>query len=267
MSSELIKARSSLASVGTLLKQEKILPAVLALHDSLSIILRTQLMKSERTEFESAIENAVYKLNGDANLRKIYPLLIGYTRGQELELQTMLKELLAELQESSVNEARLLLAERERQKQEGLAKGREMIAAGEYDPAMHFFDKMINYFNEDFDLIVDVGEMFLDADQLEKAYHYFSKSLGNKPESVHILNRIGIGMRRLGKFPDSEKCFLQAIKIVNSDERLYFNLGRVYLDSGEWDKAAEAASRALTLNPDLDQARKMRDYAHQKKQQ
>lgn len=267
MSKELTKARSALHGIGTLLKQGKVLPAVLALHDSLSIIAGTQLMKSERAEFETAIENAVYKLNGDPNLRKIYPLLITYAKGQELELQSVLKELLAELQESSLVEARRLLAEREKQKQEGLVRGRQMIAAGDYDQAAHFFDKMIKYFHEDVELIVDVGDFFLEAEQYDKAYKYLAQSLEDKPESVHLLNRIGMGLRRLGKCDDSEHCFLQAIDLIDDDERLYFNLGRVYLDCRAWEKAAEAASRALSINPELDQARKMRDYALQKKQQ
>ncbi|HDQ41842.1 MAG TPA: tetratricopeptide repeat protein [Desulfonatronum sp.] len=266
MSTELIKARSSLAGIGTLLKQDKVLPAVLALHDALGLIVSTQLMKSERTEFESAVEKAVYKLNQDSNLRKVYPLLLNYTRGQEVELQAMLKELLAELQESLVNEARLLLVEREKQKQEGLAKGREMIAAGEYDPAAHFFDKMISFFHGDVDLIVDVGELFLEAGQFEKAFDYLLQCLHSKPESVHLLNRIGIGLRRMGKCEEAKECFRQAIGLAADDERLYFNLGRVYVDGCEWDKAVEAASKALDLNPELEQARKMRDYARQKQQ-
>jgi tetratricopeptide (TPR) repeat protein len=266
MSTELIKARSSLAGIGTLLKQEKVLPAVLALHDALGLIVRTQLMKGERAEFESAVENAVYKLNGDSNLRKIYPLLLKYTRGQEVELQAMLRELLAELQESSVNEARLLLEERERQKRDGLVKGGQMIAAGEHDQATHFFDKMIAHFHEDVELTVDIGDLFLQASQFEKAYHYLRQSMQNKPESVHILNRIGMGLRRLGKCQEAEECFQRAITLADDDERLYFNLGRVYLDCCEWDKAAETASKALSLNPGLDQAKKMRDYAQQKKQ-
>lgn len=267
MSTELIKARSLLAGIGTFLKQEKVLPAVLALHDALNIVLKVALMKSERAEFEASIEHAVFKLNGDTNLRKIYPLMISYARGRELELQTSLRDLLAELQESSVVEARQLLAERERQKAEGLNKGRQMIAKGEYDPAVQFFDKMIKFFREDAGLIVDVGELFLEAEQFDKALHYFSQSLANKPESVHLLNRIGMALRRLGKFREAEQCFLQAVAMVDNDERLYFNLGRVYLDWGAWDKAAEAASHALSLNPELGQAKKMRDYALQKKQQ
>ncbi|WP_045221061.1 tetratricopeptide repeat protein [Desulfonatronum thioautotrophicum] len=265
MSTELIKARSALAGIGTLLKQEKVLPAVLALHDALGLIIRTPLIKSERSEFERSLENAVFRLNGDANLRKIYPILLKYTPGEETELQAMLRELLGELQENAVQDARRLLAEREQRKQEGLAKGRQLILSGRYDPAAQFFDKMLKYFHDDQELKVDIGELFLEAEQFDRAFEYLVDSMRNSPESVHLLNRIGMGLRKLGKCSEAEKCFQQALKLSADDERLFFNLGRVYVDCADWDKAAEAASQALTLNPNLEQAQKMRDFALRKK--
>lgn len=264
MSTELIKARSALAGIGTLLKQEKVLPAVLALHDALGLIIRTPLIKSERAEFERSLENAVFRLNGDAHLRKIYPILLTYTPGSEPELQDMLRELLNELQESAVQDARNMLAERERRKQEGLSRGRQMIQDGQFDPAAQFFDKMLKYFADDQELQVDIGELFLEAGQFDRAFAYLLESLRTNPESVHLLNRIGMGLRKLGKCEDAEKCFLQALNLSADDERLYFNLGRVYVDCAQWDKAEKAASKALTLNPDLEQAKKMRDFAQRK---
>ncbi len=265
MSTELIKARSALAGINTLLKQEKVLPAVLALHDALGLIIRTPLIKSERSEFERSVENAVFKLNSDQNLRKIYPILLNYAPGTEAELQAMLRELLGELQESSVIEARKLLAERERQKLEGLAKGRQLIADGQIDPASHLFEKMLRFYHEDLELKVDIGELFLEAGQFGKAFDYLHNSLEHDPESVHLLNRIGMGLRKIGKCTEAEQCFLKALKLSDEDERLFFNLGRVYVDSCQWDKAANAASRALTINPDLEHAHKMREYALRKK--
>lgn len=265
MSKELIKARASLAGIGTLLKQQKVLPAVLALHDALGQIIRTPLMKSEKADFERSLEKAVYQLNGDANLRKIYPILLKYTPGEEAELQSMLRELLGELQESAVQDARDMLAERERRKQEGLTKGQQLILEGQYDPAGQFFDKMLKYFHDDQELRVDIGELFLEAGQFDQAFTYLLESLRNNPESIHLLNRIGMGLRKLGKFEEAEQCFLQALKLSDDDERLYFNLGRVYVDCANWDKAAKAASKALAINPDLEQAKKMCDFAHRKK--
>lgn len=265
MSTELIKARSALAGINTLLKQEKVLPAVLALHDALGLIIRTPLIKSERSEFERSLENAVYKLNNDPNLRKIYPILLNYTPGAEAELQAMLRELLSELQESAVVDARKLLADRERQKQEGLAKGRQLIADGQIEPATHLFEKMLKHFHDDLELKVDIGEIFLDAGHFDKAFNYLLSTLQNNPDSVHLLNRIGMGLRKLGKCTEAETCFQQALKLSNDDERLYFNLGRVYVDCCQWDKAAEAASQALGINPGLEQAQKMRNFALRKK--
>ncbi len=264
MSNELIKARSALAGINSLLKQQKVLPAVLALHDALGVIIRTPLMKSERSDFERSLENAVYQLNGDPNLRKIYPILLQYTPGEEAEVQGVLRELLGELQENAVQDARNLLAERESRKQEGLAKGRQLILEEQFDPAEKLFDKMLRHYHGDQELRVDIGEMFLEAGQFDRAFTYLNDSLHSNPDSAHLLNRIGMGLRKLGKCEEAEQCFLQALKLSKEDERLYFNLGRVYIDRGFWDKAEQAASKAMALNPDLEQARKMRDFAHRK---
>lgn len=264
MSTELIKARSALAGIPGLLKQEKVLPAVLALHDALGHIIRSPLMKSERTDFERSLENAVYHLNVDANLRKIYPIHLQYSPGQEATLRATLLELLGELQENAVQDARALLAERESRKQDGLAKGRQLIQEEKFDPAEKLFDKMLRHYHGDQELRVDMGELFLEAGQFDQAFTYLIDSLQSNPESAHLLNRIGMGLRKMGKCEEAEQCFLKALKLSNEDERLYFNLGRVYIDRGQWDKAEQAASKAMALNPDLEQARKMRDFAKRK---
>lgn len=265
MSTELIKARSALASIGTLLKQEKVLPAALALHDALGLIIRTPLIKSERSEFERSLENAVFRLNNDSNLRKIYPLLIQYGPGQEVELQGTLRELLNELQESAVRDARNLLAEQERRKQDELSKGQQLIREGQYESAEQVFASLLGSFVDDLEMRVDIGELFLDAGQSDRAFAHLMDSLQSNPQSVHLLNRIGMGLRKLGRLAEAEQCFEHALKLSADDERLYFNLGRVYVDGGHWDKAAEAASMALSINPELEQARKMRDFSVRKK--
>lgn len=264
MSTELIKARSALAGIPSLLKQEKVLPAVLALHDALGVIIRTPLIKSERIEFELALENAVYHLGSDQNLRKIYPIQLTYARGQETPLQATLRGLLGELQENAVQDARNLLAERERRKQDGLAKGKQLILETQFESAEKLFDRMLRYFRDDMELKVDIGEMFLEAEQFDQAYSYLNDSLENNPNSTHLLNRIGMGLRKLKKYSEAEKCFLQALKIASDDEILYFNLGRVYIDRGQWDKAEQAAIKAIAINPELEQAIKMRDFAKRK---
>ncbi|NCC60646.1 MAG: tetratricopeptide repeat protein, partial [Verrucomicrobiae bacterium] len=41
----------------------------------------------------------------------------------------------------------------------------------------------------------------------------------------------------------------------------YFNLGRVYLDMKMWKNAITAADRALAINPEFGEAKKMKLFA------
>ncbi|MBA4358914.1 MAG: hypothetical protein C0405_14435, partial [Desulfovibrio sp.] len=56
----------------------------------------------------------------------------------------------------------------------------------------------------------------------------------------------------------------KALGITQADEYLYFNLGRLYFDWQRWDKTAEAAARAVGLNPDFQEAKKLLAYAQKK---
>jgi hypothetical protein len=102
MSTELIKARTNLAKVGTYLKQEKILPAVMSLNDALSCIMRNPLMKQERDEFQAIMEDAVLKLSIDSNFKKISPIALTYEPGNEKALLELVQTLMGELHEEAL---------------------------------------------------------------------------------------------------------------------------------------------------------------------
>jgi len=65
MSAELTKARKQITQVNTYLKQGKPHPAVNALCEAVLAMLKAQLMKAEREEFATLIEQAVYQLNNN----------------------------------------------------------------------------------------------------------------------------------------------------------------------------------------------------------
>ena len=135
MSASLTKARSQISKVSTYLKQEKLLPAVSSLYEALIGMLKTQLMKAEKDEFSRMIADAVYLLNNDAHLRKVYPLTIDYAAGEEKALAESLRELLNALQDSAVDEVKERFAEMQKRKEAGLDQGAALIAKEQVDEA------------------------------------------------------------------------------------------------------------------------------------
>ena len=264
MSAELTKARAQINKVGTFLKQAKPLPAVSALYEAVNAVLRTPLMKAEKEEFSRLINDAVLLLNGDRNLRKIYPLILNFSPGGEKELAETLVGVLSELQATAVEEAKDIIADMEQRIAKGLAEGKLLIEEKRYDEARQVLEKLAKEYPNDADLRARIAELFIGGDLYEEAFRYLDEAIELSPDQIHHYNRIGIVLRKLHKYDIAEKYFMRAVEFAKSDPNLYFNLGRVYLDWQRWDKAEKASRLALRLSPSFVEAHKLLNFALKK---
>jgi tetratricopeptide (TPR) repeat protein len=105
-----------------------------------------------------------------------------------------------------------------------LGKGKTLYAKGEKEEAHKVFNKLSN---------------------LDALYEVDNK---------HIFNEFGIELRKGGMFEEALSNYLKAISIDPSDEVLYYNLGRVYYEKKEHEKAIEQLTLALSLKPDFKEA-------------
>lgn len=264
MSKELIAARSKLNQVKSHLKQQKLMPAVLAVHDALITVLKSSLMKAEKDEFNRLLDQAVHALDTDPELRKEFPLKLAFTPGQERELLETLKDLLDGLQQNTAAMAMSVMEEMARQKEQKIAKGQEHLDKQEYDEAKDTFSELVGEHSDDTSLKADIGERYLKAGRYEEAIVYLNEALKDDPNMLYLYNRVGIALRKLGKFEIAEKYYVRALKIGRGEANLWFNIGRLYIDWGKWDKVAEAARKALERKPDFSEARKMLVFAEKK---
>lgn len=264
MSAELTKARNQITQINTFLKQGKPLPAVNALHEAVLTMLKAKLMKAERDEFVKLIEQAVYQLNNNKDLRQLYPLVIPYAAGEEKALVERLRELLRELQTNTVDVANAQIELRQKRRAEGLKTGREQLERQELDPARKTLSSLVREFPKDSALRAEIAELFIQFEQFEDAFKYLDEALELSPDQLHLYNRIGIVLRKLGQFDVGEKYFMRAVGFAKDDPNLYFNLGRLYIDWEKWEKVEKAAKLALKLKPDFQEAGKMLLFAQKK---
>lgn len=261
MSGELTKARQLLSQVRGQLRQGKVMPAAQALQSALVIALKNPLMRAEREEFERLFADAAYHLDSDPELRKLFPLKIAYQPGGERELLDITRELVAAVNNSAVTEAQEQLARLEARMKAGVLRGQQHLDVQEFSEADAVFRALVAEFHDDPNLRGDIGDRLLRAGRYEEAFEYLSQALDMNPQSVFLYNRIGIALRKLGRFEAAEKYYLKAVQNVGHDPNLFFNLGRLYVDWKRWDKVAKSAAVALKLKPDFDEARKMLEFA------
>ena len=261
------KCKQKLLSVPRLLKQNKIQAALTTMFEAVQDMMRAKLLVSEKNEFKTILEDTIYYINNNQKLRQIYPVIIEYKEGEERQLLSQLKEIIDLLQEKLSQTAKEQLADLEKKKKCSLAKAQELIHEKSIDQAEQIFQQLIKEFDKDFQLKIDISDALIEAQEYKKAIKYLKLAHKDNPKSVHVFNRLGTILRKLGKYDQSEKAYMQALKLDPDDEYLYFNVGRLYIDSQNWEKAAQMAQKAVNLNPQFKQAKKMLSFVQKKLEQ
>ena len=261
MSAEILKAKKQLGETSMLLKQGKLLAAVANLHEAVGFILKAQLLKHELQAFTEALDRAAYLLANDRELKKIYPLQIKYKPGEEKELHASLYSLLAFLQENLADEANSHLAALAEYRRKQLELAKKLLEGDETAKAKQVCDRLIDAARTDTELKITVADLFLEFGKYDEALEYLKSAYADNPDSAHVFNKLGMALRKSGRLEEAEKFYIQALERQTQDEFIYFNLGRVYLDMKRWKNAIAAADRALAINAEFAEARKMKLYA------
>ncbi|MEG2172868.1 MAG: tetratricopeptide repeat protein [Desulfovibrionaceae bacterium] len=270
MSAELAKARKHLSLVRTLLKEGKYLPAAQAIQFGIATMLKSQLLKVERDEFEKLIATAVDYFANDDYIRARAAITLTYAPGQERIVYDLIREIADALKEQVVEAAqeqlRLSIEKRNCEKKEKFAHGIATIEAGDPQAGEAMLSALVESYPDDPELRGSVGEALLRVGLYEPAVDYLTEALDQKPDMLHLYNSIGIALRRLNRFEVAESYYLRASQYLRKDPNLYFNIGRLYVDWKKWDKALKAAAMALKLKPGFMEAQKMYEYAEKQKQ-
>jgi tetratricopeptide (TPR) repeat protein len=264
MSGELTKARHKLTGINASLKMGKYMTAAQSLNDAIVIMLSAPLMKNEREEFAQMIESTVYALNNHKELRKVYPLVLHYAPGEEKKLLEEIFEMRKVLQEDVNENAQKDMEALAAKKREGLERGQKHLDEQQFDEARQAFDHLAGEFPGDAELRADIADRYHKAGLNQDALGHLTQAINDSPESLYLYNRIGIVLRKMQDFASAESYYLRALAITQKDEYLFFNLGRLYYDWQKWDKMAQAAQKAVAINPNFAEAQKLLAFAKKK---
>ncbi|MBI3599655.1 MAG: tetratricopeptide repeat protein [Nitrospinae bacterium] len=94
--------------------------------------------------------------------------------------------------------------------------GEIYLQKGDVDKADNAFKTALKVAPKNADLQTEIGEAYLKAGQDEKAAEAFKGSL-NVVESVHVYNRLGIALRRKGKYLEAIEEYKKALRLDPND--------------------------------------------------
>lgn len=129
--------------------------------------------------------------------------------------------------------------------------GTLMLQAGRSDEGARFLDKAWRQAPaEQKELYrLRVAEIYLGHNLNEKAEELYVKTVKSNPAAVEAFNRLGIALRRQGKFKEAEKYYLMALKNHPNNAAICYNLGVLYFNRQENSEALKMFQRALQIDP------------------
>jgi predicted Zn-dependent protease len=261
VSQALSKARRQIGAVNSLLKRKSAAAAVHGLRDAVAVMVSTALLKAERREFSDMVDAAVRRIDADPGLRKSVPVKLSYKPGEEKDLLRALDDILAALDGNSLDEAKRELEELERRKAQSLAGVRSSLEAGDAAACREQAGRVVREFPDDNVLLETVADALSGAGLYEDAAMCLDMALRTAPDRLALYNKIAVALRKVSKFAEAEGYFKKALEYGREDPHLFFNLGRVYIDWGRFDKAEQAARIALALARDFEEAGRMLRFA------
>lgn len=128
--------------------------------------------------------------------------------------------------------------------------GRAYFAEEKFDKAEKEFQQTIRL-NENFsEAYKDLGRLYMRNGDLDRAVYQFKEALKKTgvAEPQQIRNWIALCYYGQDRFQDAEKEWQEALRI-KENETILLNLALAYRDKEYFDKALEALTRAVQINP------------------
>ncbi|SDK59465.1 Tetratricopeptide repeat-containing protein [Maridesulfovibrio ferrireducens] len=138
--------------------------------------------------------------------------------------------------------------------------GRVHLEREELDDAEVFFDQAVkcavkeahSYLSQ---VMSGIAESLFEVSP-SMAEKYYSKLLSVKSanltsEDLETYNRLGIAMRKQGKWENAVANYKEALRVAPKEAGLYYNIGMAYTDGKEYAKCAQSFKRALNSGQDI----------------
>ncbi|MBF0482908.1 MAG: tetratricopeptide repeat protein [Desulfovibrionaceae bacterium] len=149
-----------------------------------------------------------------------------------------------------------------------LDRGEECYSKGDLEQAEKEFLKAVMVDESNASANLGLGSVYCDKGDYNKVKKVLAVILNNdaafREEQRHQFNSFGIGLRKGGLFTEAITYYQTALKGNPDDEHLLFNMARACLEAGDTQAASESIARALEINPDFTEAKKLQTFLAKK---
>jgi cytochrome c-type biogenesis protein CcmH/NrfG len=104
----------------------------------------------------------------------------------------------------------------------------------------------------DIDAWTELGHLYFDSNNYDKAIWAYTKSLALDPKNADVMTDLGVMYRKIGNPSEAIKCFDKAVELNPNHEIARFNKGIVLMhDLNDIEGAVKIWEELVKLNPDI----------------
>ncbi|WP_460033909.1 tetratricopeptide repeat protein [Megalodesulfovibrio paquesii] len=149
-----------------------------------------------------------------------------------------------------------------------ISQGEDHREKGEYLSAEHKFQKALNVDVDNVRANFGLGLTYLERGEVDKADNIFDRLVrldaAFEPEHKHLFNEFGINLRKNKMCDQALSYYSRALSLSQGDEHLHYNIARAHFEKGQVAEAFEHLETALSINPELEAAKKFKEWLKDK---
>ncbi len=197
-------------------------------------------------------------------------------KDQEKALQRAGNHLLTDENDKAVEELQSLLTTK-KDARFYFNKGIESLGKKKFGQAIIAFNKAIlqnNVFAEAYkglaeaykakgkqdkhlDMLQKAAGIYAEQGMFQEAKEIFVDIIKHDPDAANPYNDLGVRLRRKGDFVGALNAYRQGLALSPNDDHIHFNVAKAFIFSGRLELGKAWLERALKLNPDFEEARKL----------
>jgi pentatricopeptide repeat protein len=214
------------------------------------------LIGKARFEVEVNIRQCVTEINLNPQIRTLLTEFthsskssIPYTPGEEATLRSVLGVLRKALENIELAEKQGAQQAIKQHRAELLENGKNLLAKGEGVKAKVELRRLAEEFGKEPGVLAQIGNMFVAAHMPVDAAEFLELAIEAFPKDGQVYGTLVDCYMGVKEYEKAEAVYLKALKSFGAHPRTLVNLAKVYRLLNKRSKAAEAAQRALTMEP------------------
>ncbi|WP_300161363.1 tetratricopeptide repeat protein [Solidesulfovibrio sp.] len=182
-----------------------------------------------------------------------------YKPGDETLLIKKLTAFRIKMEDTEQKEKDQAEQRRNKQREEWLQLGREHLRQKSYPKGKMYLRRVAESFGDEPDVLREVGRLFMEEGLLTEAAEMFAMAIERFPSDQQAWRLAIDAADGLGEFKKAEAIYLEAVRMFGGHPMTFLNIAKFYMKWNRKDDAYDYAVRALDLDPNLEEAKEIRE--------